>query len=96
MRRLHISKCHCIVLQLFMCCLLNIQNDGVLNDIELDKMFSNVTELATTNSTFWSNELIAVLEHSRKNKCLFNPSLLKPAFANVSPLGPTQLLCIYL
>lgn len=61
-----------------------MQNSGVLNDIEIDKMFSNVTELATTNSEFWSNELIAVLEHSRKHKCLFNPSLLKPAFTNVS------------
>lgn len=67
-----------------MCCLLNIQNDGVLNDVELDKMFSNITELATTNTQFWSNELTVVLEHSRKNKCLFNPSLLKPAFTNVS------------
>lgn len=79
-------SCYLLLLQLFMCCILNLQSAGVLNDIEIDKMFCNVTELATTNSSFWTSELIAVLEYSRKHKCLFNPSLLKPAFSKVSEI----------
>jgi len=66
-----------------MCCMLNIQNNLILNDIELERMFANITELTVINSQFWTQELIQVLKYSRKNKCLFNPSLLKNAFLNV-------------
>ncbi|XP_067945837.1 pleckstrin homology domain-containing family G member 5-like isoform X2 [Watersipora subatra] len=70
-----------VIHDLFTCCLLNIQSAGVLNDIVIEHMFSNIHTLALTNLHFWS-ELIVVLEHSRKRKCLLNPSLLKPAFTN--------------
>lgn len=75
-----------VMLQLFMGCLLNIQFNGVLNNITVENMFSNISALANINMQFWSECLLPVLEHSKKDKCLFNLSLLKQAFSGVSDL----------
>lgn len=68
---------------MFKCCIINLQNDAILNEIELDKAFGNISDIYQANCEFWQEHLYKVLKHSRDTHQLLNPSLAKEGFMKV-------------
>ena len=76
-----------VVLQLFYCCLLDLQNDGLLCEIKTEELFSNVIEVCQVSQAFWVDHVSHVLQHSRRTRCLLDPSLLTEGFMRVRKIG---------
>ncbi|XP_030078378.1 pleckstrin homology domain-containing family G member 5 [Microcaecilia unicolor] len=68
----HIKKLK-VITDLFLCCLINLQDAGILCEVEPDKLFSNVQEIIQLHKILWSNVMMPVLEKARKSKSLLNP-----------------------
>ena len=66
-----------------MCVLLNLQKEIILNEIETDKVFSNITVIYNANCQFWTKYMNTMLKHTRETRQPLNPSLLKEGFAKV-------------
>lgn len=62
-----------VITDLFLCCLLNLQESGLLCEVEPEKLFSNVQEIIQLHRTLWGNVMVPVLEKTRKTKSLQNP-----------------------
>ncbi|XP_073417850.1 pleckstrin homology domain-containing family G member 5 isoform X1 [Dendrobates tinctorius] len=62
-----------VITDLFLCCLLNLQESGLLCEVEPEKLFSNVQEIIQLHRTLWGNVMVPVLEKTRKTKSLLNP-----------------------
>ncbi|XP_052759637.1 pleckstrin homology domain-containing family G member 5-like isoform X2 [Mya arenaria] len=69
-----------VISDLFLCVLLNLQNELILNEIETHKLFNNISEISAANAEFWRNHLRKVLEETRNNATPLNPSLMKQGF----------------
>lgn len=57
--------------------------DGIFNDIDMDKLFSNIQDVIEGNLLFWKNILLPIkikLEHTGQ---VMNPSELKNGFLQV-------------
>ena len=78
-----ISSMRIVSLQLFMCVLLNLQKEILLNDIETDRVFSNITSVYNANCEFWTDYMSAMLKHTRKTREPLNPTHLKDGFSKV-------------
>lgn len=55
-------------LQLFLACLKSLQTVNILKEIDTDKLFSNITDILTSNLTFWQNSLFPLVRDMRKYK----------------------------
>ncbi|XP_018408197.1 PREDICTED: pleckstrin homology domain-containing family G member 5 isoform X2 [Nanorana parkeri] len=62
-----------VITDLFLCCLLNLQESGLLCEVEPDKLFSNVQEIIQLHRALWGNIMLPVLEKARKSRSLLNP-----------------------
>ncbi|KAM4016662.1 pleckstrin homology domain-containing family G member 5 isoform 2-T2 [Anomaloglossus baeobatrachus] len=62
-----------VITDLFLCCLLNLQDSGLLCEVEPEKLFSNVQEIIQLHRTLWGNVMVPVLEKTRRTKSLLNP-----------------------
>ncbi|XP_072281828.1 pleckstrin homology domain-containing family G member 5 isoform X2 [Pyxicephalus adspersus] len=62
-----------VITDLFLCCLLNLQESGLLCEVDPEKLFSNVQEIIQLHRILWSNIMLPVLEKTRKSKSLLNP-----------------------
>ncbi|XP_056400794.1 pleckstrin homology domain-containing family G member 5 isoform X2 [Hyla sarda] len=62
-----------VITDLFLCCLLNLQESGLLCEVEPEKLFSNVQEIIQLHRTLWGNVMAPVLDKTRKSKSLLNP-----------------------
>ncbi|XP_075695562.1 pleckstrin homology domain-containing family G member 5 isoform X2 [Rhinoderma darwinii] len=62
-----------VITDLFLCCLLNLQESGLLCEVEPERLFSNVQEIIQLHRTLWGNVMVPVLEKTRKSKSLLNP-----------------------
>ncbi|XP_067658142.1 pleckstrin homology domain-containing family G member 5-like isoform X3 [Haliotis asinina] len=69
-----------VITEVFQACLLNVQSDSLLNEIETEKMFNNIDALLAANRQLWEHHLLKVLEESRRTRQPLNPALLKPGF----------------
>ncbi|OWF37173.1 Pleckstrin homology domain-containing family G member 5 [Mizuhopecten yessoensis] len=69
-----------VITDLFMCCLINLQSEQLLNEIDTERLFSNIGDIAYTNSSFWENSLSKVLQSSRQSRLPLNPSDMKEGF----------------
>ena len=63
---------------------MDLQNEGLLNEVKTEEVFSNIVDVCQCNQEFWANHLSKVVEHARKHKTLLDPSLLSDAFTKVS------------
>ncbi|XP_025079789.1 pleckstrin homology domain-containing family G member 5-like [Pomacea canaliculata] len=77
-------------------CLLNIQQEALLNEIETERLFSNIDQVLICNCRLWQDSLINILEDARRNRHPLNPSLLKPAFLSEFKklIGPYTKYCM--
>ncbi|KAK9744014.1 RhoGEF domain [Popillia japonica] len=55
-----------VVTDLFLACLKNLQTEGLLKEIDTEKLFSNITEILDTNVLFWRNSLFPLVRDMRK------------------------------
>ncbi|XP_053210054.1 pleckstrin homology domain-containing family G member 5-like isoform X11 [Panonychus citri] len=69
-----------VISDLFLACLCNLQSECLLNDIDTEKMFSNITEVYLANHYFWMNHLLPMLKASRESHQPLNPIIMKDGF----------------
>ncbi|KAI1309388.1 Pleckstrin homology domain-containing family G member 5 [Halotydeus destructor] len=75
-----------VVTDLFLACLCNLQNECLLNDTDIDKMFSNIQQVYEANHQFWLNYLLPMLNSSRSSQLPLNPILMKDGFLKFDQL----------
>uniref|UniRef100_A0A0G2K8X8 Pleckstrin homology and RhoGEF domain containing G5 n=1 Tax=Rattus norvegicus TaxID=10116 RepID=A0A0G2K8X8_RAT len=63
-----------VITNLFLCCLLNLQESGLLCEVEAERLFSNIPELARLHRGLWSSVMVPVLEKARRTRALLQPS----------------------
>ncbi|XP_028967195.1 pleckstrin homology domain-containing family G member 5 [Galendromus occidentalis] len=69
-----------VVVELFLCTLCNLQDNGLLNEIDVDRMFSNIVDIFSVNRSFWNTCLFPMLRDSRNQRIPLNPLRLRDGF----------------
>ncbi len=59
------------------------QRDGIFNDIDMEKLFSNIQEVLQGNLLFWKEILLPIKLKLEQSGLPMNPSDLKNGFINV-------------
>ncbi|XP_049733719.1 pleckstrin homology domain-containing family G member 5 isoform X7 [Elephas maximus indicus] len=62
-----------VITNLFLCCLLNLQESGLLCEVEAERLFSNITEIARLHRGLWRSVMAPVLEKARRTRALLQP-----------------------
>ncbi|XP_022454230.2 pleckstrin homology domain-containing family G member 5 isoform X5 [Delphinapterus leucas] len=62
-----------VITNLFLCCLLNLQESGLLCEVEAERLFSNVPEIARLHRGLWGSVMAPVLEKARRTRALLQP-----------------------
>ncbi|XP_023555188.1 pleckstrin homology domain-containing family G member 5 isoform X2 [Octodon degus] len=68
----YIRKLH-VITNLFLCCLLNLQESGLLCEVEAERLFSNIPEIARLHRTLWGSVMAPVLDKARRARTLLQP-----------------------
>lgn len=63
-----------MITNLFLCCLLNLQESGLLCEVEAERLFSNIPEIAKLHRGLWGSVMVPVLEKARRTRALLQPS----------------------
>lgn len=74
-------------LQLFLCGLINLQESGLLTEVEPARLFSNIQEIVGLHRELWNQVMLPVLERARQARALLEPTLLQRGFMMVSAGG---------
>lgn len=77
--------------QLFLCGLLNLQESGLLGDVEQSRLFSNIQEIVCLHRALWNQVMLPVLEKARQARALLDPTHLHHGFMTVSQSSRTDL-----
>ncbi len=59
------------------------QRDGLLNDIDMEKLFSNIQDVLHGNLLFWKEILLPIKLKLEQSGSPMNPSDFKNGFINV-------------
>ncbi|XP_046518807.1 pleckstrin homology domain-containing family G member 5 isoform X1 [Equus quagga] len=62
-----------VITNLFLCCLLNLQESGLLCEVEAERLFSNIPEIARLHRGLWASVMAPVLEKARRTRALLQP-----------------------
>ncbi|XP_060057334.1 pleckstrin homology domain-containing family G member 5 isoform X2 [Erinaceus europaeus] len=62
-----------VITNLFLCCLLNLQESGLLCEVEAERLFSNIPEIARLHQRLWSSVMVPVLQKARRSRALLQP-----------------------
>nr|XP_011735879.1 pleckstrin homology domain-containing family G member 5 isoform X5 [Macaca nemestrina] len=62
-----------VITNLFLCCLLNLQESGLLCEVEAERLFSNIPEIAQLHRRLWAGVMAPVLEKARLTRALLQP-----------------------
>uniref|UniRef100_A0A8D1PP12 Pleckstrin homology and RhoGEF domain containing G5 n=2 Tax=Sus scrofa TaxID=9823 RepID=A0A8D1PP12_PIG len=62
-----------VITNLFLCCLLNLQESGLLCEVEVERLFSNIPEIARLHRGLWGSVMAPVLEKARRTRALLQP-----------------------
>lgn len=62
-----------VITNLFLCCLLNLQESGLLCEVEAERLFSNIPEIARLHRTLWGSVMAPVLDKARRTRTLLQP-----------------------
>uniref|UniRef100_A0A286XHV9 Pleckstrin homology and RhoGEF domain containing G5 n=1 Tax=Cavia porcellus TaxID=10141 RepID=A0A286XHV9_CAVPO len=68
----YIRKLH-VITNLFLCCLLNLQESGLLCEVEVERLFSNIPEIARLHRALWGTVMAPVLDKARRARTLLRP-----------------------
>ncbi|KAM6925579.1 pleckstrin homology domain-containing family G member 5 [Xenentodon cancila] len=70
-----------VITDLFLCGLLNLQESGLLTEVEPAKLFSNIQELVRLHKSLWNQVMLQVLEKAREARALLDPTHLHDGFS---------------
>lgn len=68
-----------------MACLCNLQVAQILNEIDTERLFSNIPEIYVANRQFWADHVYPMLRTARCAKAPLDPTSLKEGFIKVNP-----------
>ncbi|KAL6119453.1 plekhg5 [Pungitius sinensis] len=69
-----------VITDLFLCGLLNLQESGLLTEVEPAKVFSNIHEIIRLHTLLWNQVMLPVLEKAREARALLDPTDLHHGF----------------
>uniref|UniRef100_A0A7N8Y3Z9 Pleckstrin homology domain containing, family G (with RhoGef domain) member 5b n=1 Tax=Mastacembelus armatus TaxID=205130 RepID=A0A7N8Y3Z9_9TELE len=69
-----------VITDLFLCGLLNLQESGLLTEVEPAKLFSNIQEIVRLHTSLWNKVMVSVLEKARQARALLDPTDLHHGF----------------
>ncbi|XP_045912376.1 pleckstrin homology domain-containing family G member 5 isoform X2 [Micropterus dolomieu] len=69
-----------VITDLFLCGLLNLQESGLLTEVEPAKLFSNIQEIVCLHTSLWNQVMVPVLDKARKARALIDPTDLHQGF----------------
>ncbi|XP_051895213.1 pleckstrin homology domain-containing family G member 5-like isoform X2 [Pristis pectinata] len=69
-----------VITDLFLCCLMNLQESGLLTEVDPKKLFCNVQEIIQLHQVLWRDVMAPVLQKARENKTLLNPTHFHKGF----------------
>ncbi|XP_038577793.1 pleckstrin homology domain-containing family G member 5 isoform X4 [Micropterus salmoides] len=69
-----------VITDLFLCGLLNLQESGLLTEVEPAKLFSNIQEIVCLHTSLWNKVMVPVLDKARKARALIDPTDLHQGF----------------
>ncbi|XP_043976256.1 pleckstrin homology domain-containing family G member 5 isoform X1 [Gambusia affinis] len=69
-----------VITDLFQCGLLNLQESGLLTDVEPTKLFSNIQEIVRLHISLWNHVMLPVLKKAREARALLDPTRLHDGF----------------
>uniref|UniRef100_A0A8C5HT39 Pleckstrin homology domain containing, family G (with RhoGef domain) member 5b n=1 Tax=Gouania willdenowi TaxID=441366 RepID=A0A8C5HT39_GOUWI len=70
-----------VITDLFLCGLLNLQESGLLTEVEPTKMFSNTQEIVRLHLSLWNQVMLPVLQKARQARALLDPADLQQGFS---------------
>uniref|UniRef100_A0A8C9YYN9 Pleckstrin homology and RhoGEF domain containing G5 n=1 Tax=Sander lucioperca TaxID=283035 RepID=A0A8C9YYN9_SANLU len=84
-----------VITDLFLCGLLNLQECGLLTEVEPAKLFSNIQEIVRLHTALWNQVMLPVLEKARQGRTLLDPTDLYHGFQTFgSRFQPYILYCM--
>lgn len=66
-----------------MACLCNLQAAQILNEIDTERLFSNLPEIYVANRQFWADHVFPMLKSARHAKAPLDPTSLHHGFIKV-------------
>lgn len=69
-----------VITDLFLCVIINLQSEGLLSEIDTQRLFSNVGDIVCVNCEFWESALVPVLVDARTNCHPLNPAIMRDGF----------------
>ncbi|XP_072222927.1 pleckstrin homology domain-containing family G member 5 isoform X2 [Leuresthes tenuis] len=69
-----------VITDLFLSGLLNLQESGLLTEVEPIKLFSNIQEIVRLHTSLWNQVMLPVLEKAREARALLDPTHLYDGF----------------
>ncbi|XP_064643038.1 pleckstrin homology domain-containing family G member 5-like isoform X3 [Lineus longissimus] len=69
-----------VIIDVFLCCMVNLQNSLLLNDIETDRLFSNIVDVIGANRQLWEEHMLPVVEEARQTRQPLSVSGMKEGF----------------
>ncbi|XP_072888083.1 pleckstrin homology domain-containing family G member 5-like isoform X2 [Hemitrygon akajei] len=71
-----------VITDLFLCCLINLQESGLLTEVDPRKLFCNIQEIIQLHQVLWRDVMAPVLQKAQENKTLLNPTHFHKGFKN--------------
>uniref|UniRef100_A0A667X7W2 Pleckstrin homology and RhoGEF domain containing G5 n=1 Tax=Myripristis murdjan TaxID=586833 RepID=A0A667X7W2_9TELE len=69
-----------VITDLFLCGLLNLQESGLLVDVEPTKLFSNIQDIVRLHTALWNQVMLPTLNKARQARALLDPVDLHHGF----------------
>ncbi|XP_067873355.1 pleckstrin homology domain-containing family G member 5-like isoform X2 [Heterodontus francisci] len=69
-----------VITDLFLCCLMKLQESGLLTEVEPKKLFCNVQEIIQLHQKLWREVMAPVLQAARESKTLLDPTHFHKGF----------------
>ncbi|XP_067301753.1 pleckstrin homology domain-containing family G member 5 isoform X2 [Pseudorasbora parva] len=70
-----------VITDLFLCGLLNLQDNSLLTEVEPVRLFSNLYDIVHLHSTLWVQVMFPALEKARNTRSLIDPTDLQQGFS---------------
>ncbi|XP_036389813.1 pleckstrin homology domain-containing family G member 5 isoform X2 [Megalops cyprinoides] len=72
-----------VITDLFLCGLLNLQDSGLLTEVEPPRLFSNIQDIVRLHTALWAQVMLPALEKARESRTLLNPIHLHQGFKTI-------------
>ncbi|KAJ8016940.1 hypothetical protein DPEC_G00012570 [Dallia pectoralis] len=69
-----------VITDLFLCGLLNLQEGGLLTDVEPVRLFSNIQDIVRLHTSLWNQVMLPALKIARHARTILNPTDLEQGF----------------